>query len=74
MVNTTLAVIGSLDALDSEITEIRVEKDNTLVFCFRDGGQTVKRWQDRSRAKSWTPEMKEAARRRELERRGNHGC
>lgn len=74
MVNTMLAVIGSLDALDSEITEIRVEKDNTLVFCFQDGSETVKRWQYRSRAKSWTPEMKEAARRRELERRGNHGC
>ena len=74
LVKTALAVAGCLDALDIEITEIRVEKDNTLVFCFQDGTETVKRWQDRSRAKSWTPEMKEAARRREFERRVNHGC
>ena len=73
LISITKEALGSLDTLASEITEIRVEKDNTLVFCFQDGSETVKRWQDRSRAKSWTPEMKEAARRRELERRTNHG-
>lgn len=74
LISITKEVLGSLEALDSEITAIQAEKDNTLVFCFRDGTETVKQWQDRSRAKSWTPEMKEAARRRELERRANHGC
>ena len=49
-----------------DLTAIRAEKDNTLVFCFKNGSQTVKRWQDRSRAESWTEEMKEKARRQAL--------
>ena len=48
--------------LYDKITAIRAEKDNALVFCFKDGSETVKRWQDRSRAESWTEEMKDAAR------------
>lgn len=56
----------------SKITAVRVEKDNTLIFCFSDGTQSVKRWQNRSRRQSWTPEMKEAARKKELERRSHH--
>ena len=46
----------------SDLTAIQAEKDNTLVFCFKDGTQAVKRWKDRSRAESWTDEMKERAR------------
>ena len=49
-------------ALHDKITAIRVERDNTLVFQAKDGTQTVKRWADRSRAESWTPEMRAAAR------------
>ena len=49
------------------IALVRVEKDNTLVFCFSDGMQSVKQWQNRSRHQSWTPEMKEAARMMEYE-------
>jgi len=49
-------------ALHDKITAIRAEENNTLVFLFKDGTQTVKRWADRSRAESWTPEMKAAAR------------
>ena len=45
-----------------DLTAIRAEKDNTVVFCFKDGTQAVKRWKDRSRAESWTDEMKEKAR------------
>ncbi|MDD6703569.1 MAG: hypothetical protein PUE34_04395, partial [Clostridiaceae bacterium] len=51
--------------------------DNTLVFCFTDGTQTVKRWQHRSRAESWTPEMRESARQKAKQQvlpdRGWHG-
>lgn len=65
-------VIGSIDAIDNKITAVRVENDNTLVFCLADGTEIIKRWQDRSRQESWTPEMKEAARRREMERRQQH--
>ena len=44
-----------------EITAITACNDNTLVFTLADGTQTVKRWQDRSRAESWTEEMRSAA-------------
>lgn len=71
--NTLIAmaeeVVGNIDALHDKITAITAEKDNTLIFCFKDGTQSVKRWQDWSRADSWTEEMKQAARLRELERR-----
>lgn len=56
------------DAIESRLTAIRAEKNNTLVFCFKDGSEVVKRWHDRSRAESWTDEMREAARIRMKER------
>ena len=60
----TEEVLG-LDAFDAKalhdkITAISAEGNNTLVFLFKDGTQTVKWWADRSRAESWTPEMKAA--------------
>lgn len=57
------------NAFADKITAVRAEKDCTLVFCFKDGTEVVKRWQPRSRRNSWTPEMKDAARQRTLERR-----
>lgn len=53
----------------SKITAIRAEKSNMVVFCMDDGSEIVKRWKDRSRAESWTPEMKEKARQRALQAR-----
>lgn len=65
------------DIFESKITVIEAHDDNTLVFCFTDGTQTVKRWQHRSRAESWTPEMRENARQRTAQQktpnRGWHG-
>jgi len=52
-----------------DLTAVRAERDNTLVFIYPDGHESVKRWRDRSRAESWTPEMKEQARAREMDRR-----
>ena len=49
------------------------EDRNTLIFRFKDGKKAVKRWQDRSRAESWTPEMKEAARQKAIERNRHNG-
>ena len=49
-----------------DLTAIRAEKDNTLVFCFKNGERTVQQWQDRSRRESWTEEMKEKARQQAL--------
>ena len=51
-----------------DLTAIRAENDNTLVSCFKDGSQAVKRWKSRSRAESWTAEMKETARQKTLAR------
>ncbi|MBR2309383.1 MAG: recombinase family protein [Oscillospiraceae bacterium] len=65
----TTEIAGSLDALDGKITAVRVEKGNTLVFCFKDGTETVKQWQDRSRAESWTEEMRAAAAKKTRERK-----
>lgn len=61
------AEVLGLDAFDpkvlhDKITAIRADGNNTLVFLFKDGTQIVKRWADRSRAESWTPEMRVAAR------------
>ena len=63
-------VLDSLTAdMDwTELTAIRAEDGNRLVFCQRDGTETVQHWKDRSRAESWTPEMKEAARQNALKR------
>ena len=45
--------------------------DKTLVFHFKDGSTAERHWEHISRAKSWTPEMKEIARQRALaQRRG----
>ena len=56
-----------------DLTEICAEDGNRLVFRFESGEETVKRWKDRSRAESWTPEMREAARQKALERSRQNG-
>ena len=68
LISVAEEVVGSMDAFPGDITEIRVENGNQLVFLYSDGKERVKRWQDRSRAVSWTEEKKSAARRKELER------
>ena len=59
----------SAKSVKNRITEIRAEKNNVIVFCLDDGSEIVKRWKDRSRAESWTPEMREQARQRALQSR-----
>ena len=66
-----LALTADMDL--SDLTEICAEDGNRLVFRFRDGSESVKRWKDRSRAESWTPEMREAARQKALERSRKNG-
>lgn len=76
LMNTTAEALGldmfNPDAFLGKITEVRVENGNRLVFLFTDGKESVKRWQDRSRAESWTEEMKNAVRERQRERRSHH--
>ena len=70
--DVTLKTVGSLNTLHDKITAIRVENNNKLIFIFKNGEETVKQWIDRSRAESWTDEMKENARQKTLERRKQH--
>lgn len=51
-----------------KIREIRVTAPNELVFSFIDGHTETRIWEDRSRRESWTDEMKEAARRRSIQK------
>ncbi len=73
LIAITEEVLGSMDALPDKITAIRAENGNTLVFYFKDGTESVKRWQDRSRAESWTEDMKQTARQKALERSKHNG-
>ena len=57
------------DVFEEQIKKIIVPKANLLHFIFKDGHTVEKEWKDRSRSQSWTPEMKEQARQRSLERR-----
>lgn len=51
------------------ISHIRFEENHRLIFVFKNGNEVEKQWEHPSRAASWTPEMKQAARERELNRR-----
>lgn len=66
----TSEVLGgfSYELVQSRIREIVVCDNNRLVFILEDGTEAERIWQDRSRRESWTPEMKEAARQKSLER------
>ena len=44
------------------LAEIQIPCPNHILFVFKDGHETERVWQDRSRAESWTDEMKEKAR------------
>ena len=58
---STLMEMAAQVAALSEITAVTAHNNNTLEFTLADGTVTVKQWQDRSRAASWTPEMRAAA-------------
>lgn len=58
------------DAFNDKITGITATKDNTLIFHLKDGTDVIRQWNKASRSKSWTPQMKEAARLKALERKG----
>jgi len=56
-------------AFTEQIEYIAVPEGNRLIFHFRDGCIDERIWKDRSRADSWTPAMREAARKRMLNRK-----
>ena len=74
----TEEALGVKEITEESLTvlkEIRVPKDNHLVFVFQDGREAERVWKDRSRAESWTEEMREQARLHNLKRKkgGNQG-
>ncbi len=66
----TTEVLGLADfdeaVFREQIAAIRVPDHNRLCFVFRDGHSAEVEWQHQSRRESWTPEMKQAARERQL--------
>lgn len=66
---STLMEIAAQVSATGEITAVTAHNDNTLEFTLADGTVTVKRWQDRSRASSWTIEMRAAAGEKTRERK-----
>lgn len=67
-----IALSEELGGMDF-ITEIFVPAPNKLIFTLTDGTTTEREWKDRSRRESWTPERREAARRKTIARRNAHG-
>ena len=65
---STLREIAATVSATGEITAVTAHNDNTLEFTLADGTVTVKQWQDRSRAASWTPEMRAVAAQKTRER------
>ena len=50
------------DAFRNTVDHLTAVYPNTLIFHCKDGREVRTEWQNRSRAESWTPEMKENAR------------
>ena len=45
----------------SQVDHIKVAHENTIIIVFKDGTEITRQWQDRSRAESWTDEMRQKA-------------
>lgn len=70
----TCEVLGVHEVTEENIqvlAEIRIPSPNHILFVFEDGREIERVWQDRSRAESWTDEMKEKAR-AQMKRRHRH--
>lgn len=57
------------EAVKEQVASVTSNEDHTLTFLLRDGQTVSVRWENPSRAKSWTPEMKLAAAERTREQR-----
>ena len=61
------------DEFKEKIKQIKVHGNHQVEFIMMDESSIVKTWQPKKRSEVWTPEMKEKARQRELERIKNNG-
>ena len=70
LIDKTLEMLGlrQLDAaaIRKSITEIQVPEHNKLIYIFKNGHTEEMNWQNPSRRKSWSEEMKQKARERQL--------
>lgn len=55
-----------LELVDTDFEKILVPEPGVIVIVKPDGTEVTKQWQHKSRRESWTPEMKQAARERQL--------
>lgn len=60
------------EAFKEQVRHIELSEPNHLLFLFKDGHSVERLWRDRSRAESWTPEMKKTARQRTLSQRSTN--
>lgn len=74
LIDKTKTVLGlsEMETLTRDILEARIDHiislpDNKLRYFLKDGRVETVEWQNPSRSKSWTPEMKEKARQKSLE-------
>lgn len=63
--DTLIELLSDVDI--NEVTTIYV-KGNSLIIIYSDGSQEQKKYEPKSRADSWTSDMREKARKRKLER------
>lgn len=68
---TLTALVDEIGGID-KITAITAKNNNTLTFTLASGETITKQWQDRSRAESWTPEMRAAVGKKNKERRAEN--
>ena len=52
------------EAFKRAVDHVTAVYPHTLIFHLSDGQEATLEWQSRSRAESWTPEMKEKARKK----------
>ena len=65
----TSEIIGVTDFTEDDLTDSIIDivaHDHTLTFHLTNGETIEREWQHKSRAESWTPEMKETARQRAI--------
>lgn len=70
MIKVTSEILGcneiTTELLEENFDHIDALEGNVLRYCFLDGRVVERVWQDRSRRESWTPEMREEARKANL--------
>ncbi len=60
-------ILDFIDKINGEVTDIYVPEFNKLVFHLSDGSKIAREWQDKSRRDSWTDDMRDKARKQQLE-------